>query len=88
MTARRLTYWPSGGEVVATHGRNIALDDAKRLRALYLAEAGTAEAASDYHTCATALRLAMELREAAETCIRWRRAACAAYGRALHGPGP
>jgi hypothetical protein len=80
VTAGRLTYWSSGGEIVATHGRLIALEDAERLRILYRGEAEAAAATHDHCACAAALRLAMELRQALGASGRWRLAARAAYG--------
>ena len=80
MTTNRLAYWPSGGDILATHGRAVPIEDAERLRNLYVTEARAAEAAHDYPTCAVSLRLAMELRRALAVCGRWRRAARVAYG--------
>ncbi len=75
MTAHPLTYWPSGGDILTTHGRNIPIEDAERLLDLYVTEA-----AHDHPACAISLRLAMELRRALAVCGRWRRAARATYG--------
>lgn len=70
-------FWPSGGDIVSTHGRLIAPVEAERLRALYLYEASAS--AGDHRTRDEALRLADELRQALETAARWRCAAAATY---------
>jgi hypothetical protein len=79
MTGPRLTYWPSGGDVVATHGRVITPDEALRLRHLYLREAEASATAGDHRACRGALRMAMELRHALDAGARWRRAGVAPY---------
>ena len=68
MTAARLTYWASGGDIFAASGRCLSLAEANcRL---------------SHHTHAGALILAAQLRQALDAAAAWRRAASGSYGRA------
>lgn len=68
MTAARLTYWASGGDIVAAPGRCLTLAEANcRL---------------SHHSHAGARVLAAQLRQALDAAAAWRRAASADYGRA------
>jgi hypothetical protein len=81
-----LTYWPSGGDIVATHGRVIAPDEARHLRRLYLDEAAASASIGDRGTCARALGLVLELWAALNAGVRWRQAATLPYTGLPHQP--
>jgi hypothetical protein len=70
-----LTYWSSGGDIVATHGHVITLEEARRLCCYYLKEAAASARLGDRQTGDSALRLAGELGGALNASARWRRAA-------------
>lgn len=70
MTAARLTFWSSGGDIFGAAGKVIELEEARQLCALY-----DKAAENDTDTGARA----RELRQALETASLWRRAARIAY---------
>ena len=65
MTGEPLTYWSSGGEIVARPGQVLSNGDANRLL--------------DHHTQAGAQALVAQLRQALDAAARWRRAATTSY---------
>jgi hypothetical protein len=68
MTAARLTYWASGGDVVTAPGRCLSLAEANcRL---------------SHHNHVGAVILATQLRQALDRAAAWRRAASVNYARA------
>lgn len=79
---RPLTFWPCGGDVVATHGRVIEAEEARRLRAFYLATAERSAALGDGPGHTDALVLAGELGHALDAAARWRRACAGRHAKA------
>jgi len=72
LSAKALTYWPSGGDIIAANGRVIAADEARRMHIRHLNAAAHGDEGC---ARAEALRLAAELRGTIEAVARWRRAA-------------
>jgi hypothetical protein len=67
-------FWSSGGEILASPGRVLTLEDAYSLVELFNDEAHAALSAADDAALQAAKRRACELQAAIEAAIYWRRA--------------